>query len=354
MGAARIARKNWLAISCAGNSVVTAVASRDATRATEFVRDCQAACPFETPPEALSNYEDLIASQNVDAVYIPLPTALRKHLIIRAARAGKHVLCEKPCAVNAADLREMTSACEQAGVQFMDGVMFMHCNRLPLLRSTLDDRERFGEIRRINSNFSFLAPEGFLESNIRANGALEPLGCLGDLGWYCLRFSLWAMRWQMPVHVRSHTLNAHAGVPTESSGELHFSGGVSAAFYCSFLANQEQITNVIGSKECVEFSDFVLPFTNEETAFNVRRNISSIVGLEWRIETQLQRTSIGQHGGEIATAQETNMFRNFSSQVLSGRLNTDWPAQALKTQVVMDACLASAKGDGHSMRVENV
>jgi len=352
LGAARIARKNWLAISNSGNSVVAVVASRDTTRAADFVRDCQAACPFETPPEVLGSYEDLLVSKNVDAVYIPLPTALRKEWVVRAAKAGKHVLCEKPCAVNTTDLREMTSACEQAGVQFMDGVMFMHCNRLPLLRSTLDDREHFGEIRRINSNFSFLAPEGFMESNIRANSALEPFGCLGDLGWYCVRFSLWAMRWQMPVRVQAHALNSHAGVPTEFSGELHFAGGVSAAFYCSFLANQEQITNVIGSKECVEFSDFVLPFTSEETSFNVRRNIPSIVGLEWRIETQLQRMNTGQHGSDIPTAQETNMFRNFAAQVLSGRLNSDWPAQALKTQIVVDACLASAQADGRLLDIK--
>ena len=84
-----------------GNCVVTAVASRDLEQSRKFIDECQARNPFETKPTALGSYEELLASKNVDAVYIPLPTALRKEWVIRAAEAGKHVICEKPCAVNA-------------------------------------------------------------------------------------------------------------------------------------------------------------------------------------------------------------------------------------------------------------
>ena len=72
----------------------------------------------------------MLAAKDVDALYIPLPTGLRKEWVIRAAQAGKHIVCEKPCAINAADLREMVDACRQHRVQFMDGVMFMHSRRL--------------------------------------------------------------------------------------------------------------------------------------------------------------------------------------------------------------------------------
>ena len=68
-----------------------------------------------------------------------LPTGLRKEWVLRAAAAGKHVLCEKPCALSLADLREMTGACQKNRVQFMDGVMFMHNPRLRRLREILDD-----------------------------------------------------------------------------------------------------------------------------------------------------------------------------------------------------------------------
>ncbi len=70
----------------------------------------------------------------MDAVYIPLPTGLRQEWVVRAAEAGKHVICEKPCAVSAADLSEMISACRKNRVQFMDGVMFMHNPRLGRVR----------------------------------------------------------------------------------------------------------------------------------------------------------------------------------------------------------------------------
>ena len=349
MSAASIARKNWKAIHQSGSSVVTAVAARDPLRAAEFVRDCQSAHPIAPAPRVFDDYEQVLHSPEVDAVYVPLPTGLRKEWVIRAAQAGKHVLCEKPCAVNTSDLRAMTSACVRAGVQFMDGVMFMHNNRLPLLRSTLDDIEGFGNIRRINSNYSFLAPEGFMESDIRANKELEPMGCLGDLGWYCVRFSLWAMRWEMPVRVQAHTLNQHGGVPTEFSGELHFPGGVTAAFYCSFIANIEQITNVVGSKSCVEFTDFVLPLTMEETAYNIRQNSISTQEMEWGVETWLKRVSTALRGDDSSHAQEANMFRHFAAQVFSGTLCTDWPAQALKTQSVVDACLESACSGGNAV-----
>jgi len=111
----------------------------------------------------------------VDAIYIPLPTGLRKEFVLRAAAAGKHILCEKPCATNAAGLEEMLAACRANSVQFMDGVMFMHSPRLARVREILDDGKSVGEIRRISSAFSFYAGGNFFRDNIRANGALEPI-----------------------------------------------------------------------------------------------------------------------------------------------------------------------------------
>ena len=93
LGTAGIARKNWRAIYDSGNSIVTAVASRDVARSRKFIDECQAQNPFHPSPLALGSYEALIASPQVDAVYLPLPTGLRKEWVLRAAAAGKHVLC---------------------------------------------------------------------------------------------------------------------------------------------------------------------------------------------------------------------------------------------------------------------
>src|SRR5438874_748598 len=116
LSTAGIGRKNWLAILNSGNAIVSAVASRDLARSRKFIKECQAVAPYEKVPAALGSYDELLASKDVDALYVPLPTGLRKELVIRAAEAGKHVLCEKPCAANLGELKEMIAACEKNGV----------------------------------------------------------------------------------------------------------------------------------------------------------------------------------------------------------------------------------------------
>src|ERR1019366_6865417 len=138
----------------------------------QFIEDCQRETPFELSPVALGSYEELIVSKNVDAVYIPLPTGLRKDWVLRAATAGKHVLCEKPCGLSLADVLEMTDACKKNRVQFMDGVMFMHNPRLQQIREVLDDGKSVGQIKRIMSVFTFATAEEFFGANIRVHSEL--------------------------------------------------------------------------------------------------------------------------------------------------------------------------------------
>src|SRR5580692_11082825 len=144
LGTAEIARKNWLAIRNAENCSLWAVASRDIERSRRFIADCQRHAPFDPPPQAFGSYEELRASDKVDAVYVPLPTGIRKEWLIRAAEAGKHALSEKPVAATAGDVEEILAACRRNGVQFMDGVMFMHSRRLDRLREVLSDGESIG------------------------------------------------------------------------------------------------------------------------------------------------------------------------------------------------------------------
>ncbi len=122
-----------------------------------------------------------------------------------------------------------------------------------------------------------MAGEDFFRDNIRVDGALEPAGCLGDLGWYNIRFALWTMNWQLPHTVTGRILSqsdavaGRASSPTEFSGELFFDGGVSVGFYCSFLAACQQWVNVSGEKGWLQVPDFVHPFNGYEPAFEVNR-----------------------------------------------------------------------------------
>ncbi|HNQ74573.1 MAG TPA: Gfo/Idh/MocA family oxidoreductase [Verrucomicrobiota bacterium] len=349
LGAANIARKNWRAIRHSGNATLTAVASRDRARAGAFVAACQSAEPFMPPPVIYEDYEQLIASPEVDAVYVPLPTGRRQEWILRAARAGKHILSEKPCAVRLADLEEILAVCRQRGVQYMDGVMFAHNHRLQQLRQVLDDGTSIGALRRITTHFSFLGDDDFFRHAIQMDSSLEPLGCLGDLGWYGIRLALWAVNWQPPLSVSGRILeqikdvSGRADVVTAFSGELVFPHGVSADFYCSFVAENSQWATLTGTKGYLRIPDFVLPFTNSTLAFEVNQIEARISGCDWRLEHTARPVAFQELETDPATAQETCMFRNFSRQVQSGTLNDTWPRAAWLTQQVTDACMAAAR-----------
>jgi predicted dehydrogenase len=359
LGTANIARKNWKGIWNSGDGRVAAVASRSLDKSRQFIAECQAQAPFEPRPTALGSYEELIAAAEVDAVYIPLPTALRGQWVKRAAAAGKHVVCEKPCATSLAELSEMTEACRQNRVQFMDGVMFVHSRRLQRMREVLDDGHTIGRIRRITSAFTFYAPEDFFVSNIRARGELEPFGCLGDLGWYCIRFALWTMNLNLPERVTGQMLSnfkhqrSQNAVPTEFSAELFFDGGVTSSFYCSFVTDLEQWAIVSGDHGHLRLPDFVLPFTGKSIGFETGNAVFEVRGCDFEMQPGVRRFDVEEHSHSHPTAQESCLFRLFAEQVQSGKLNTLWPDMALKTQAVMQACLASSQSQGRAVKVEN-
>lgn len=349
LGTAGIARKNWQAIARAGNASVAAVASRSLERSRQFIAECQSACPLPNAPVAVGSYAELLSRPDVDAVYLPLPTGLRKEWVIKAADAGKHVLVEKPVGVSTADVREMLAACERNGVQFMDGVMFMHSRRLESLRQTLDDGHSIGRIRRIASQFSFNAPDDFFRGNIRVSSQLEPHGCLGDLGWYTIRFALWVMQYELPTHVTATLLDvagrsdSRVQVPKEFSAELFFRNGVSASFYCSFQTENQQWANVSGTKGFVHVPDFVLPFYGDEVRYEVVNSAFEITGCDFDMRRRSRTVSLPEFSNNHATAQETRLFRTFSELVTTGRRDPHWGDIALKTQQVMDACWQAAR-----------
>ena len=359
LGAANIARKNWKGIWHSKNGRVAAVASRDLARSQRFIDECQRCAPFASAPRALGSYEELLVDKEVDAVYLPLPTGIRAPWVKRAAEAGKHVVCEKPCATSGVELAELLQACRRNRVQFMDGVMFMHSRRLERLRELLDDGQTLGRIRRITSAFTFRAPEEFFASNIRARSDLEPDGCLGDLGWYCIRFALWAMNGKLPQRVTGRVLSGfkHPGtvlpVPTEFSAELLFEGGVTSSFYCSFLTETEQWVVVSGERGHLRVPDFVLPFSGAQIAFETGNPVFEVRGCDFEMQPGSRHWEIQERSHGDATSQESRLFRRFAEQVQSGTLNQTWPEIAFKTQVVVDACRNSALAQGQPVKPEH-
>ena len=135
---------------------------------------------------------------------------------------------------------EMISACKKNNVQFMDGVMFMHS---PRLGQSPRGFRRWQKCRRsssaLSSQFSFYSGEDFFRDNIRVNGALEPAGCLGDLGWYSIRFALWTLNWQLPRDVsRAESFRRRKTCPIVRPRRLIFPPNcfLTAAFPRAFIA----------------------------------------------------------------------------------------------------------------------
>jgi predicted dehydrogenase len=347
LGAAFIARKNWQSIRDADHARLVAVASRDLKRAESFINECQASVPQEMVPEAMGSYEALLARTDIDAVYIPLPTGLRQEWVIKAAKAGKHVLVEKPVGCDAQEVAEIIAACEENNVQFMDGVMFMHGQRLKHLRQVMD--QEVGTVRHIASQFSFKADAAFQKENIRAQSELEPLGCLGDLGWYCLRFTLWAMNEEPPVlvtgkfHAETEPEMNGQSVPLAFSGTLSFAKGALASFYCCFTAAHAQWAIVSGEQAWLQVSDFVLPFSGASTQYSLTKSNFMVDGCRADMQAGHRIESLLEPSNNAPGSQESQLFEDFSKLAVSQKLDPYWPRISLLTQKTLDACFKSAQ-----------
>ncbi len=352
LSTAGIARKNWKAVRLSGSGQVTAVASRNQVKAQAFIDDCQAEVPQPSPVAACGSYQELLDRDDVDAVYIPLPTGLRKEWVIAAAKAGKHVLVEKPVAINSDDAKQMMHACDEAGVQFMDGVMFDHSKRLASVCEKIQDGKTIGALQRIYTQFSFCGDGDFQKSNIRTDSVLEPHGCLGDLGWYCIRFTLWAAGRRLPTKVSARTITALKGgdsdgeVPGEFSAEMQFADGFSASFFCSFLTANSQVAVISGQQGIITLDDFVLPFYDAEAAWQEHHHDLDIDNCRWNFNRHTTRGAVAEYPGGEPNAQEVNMIRRMNEIVLSGKTDALFAELTTKTQAILDACRRSDIADG--------
>jgi len=348
LSTAEIAKKNWRAIAVNDNSTLVAVASRSLRSAEAFIAACQKQYPQTQVPIAVEGYDAILKRPDINAVYIPLPTALRGEWIRKAIEAGKHVLAEKPAGLDAAEVRSLIDMATARGVQYMDGVMFMHSSRMPKLRQVLDDGTSVGKLKRIATHFSFQGDDAFKKSNIRTMSQYEPYGCVGDLAWYNVRLILWAKHFEMPSFVSGRILASLQGegspksVPGEFSGELIYDDGFSASFYCSFLTENQQWAHISGDRGHLTIRDFVLPHYGCEASFEVGHTIFNVHGCEFQMREHLQRHSVIEYSEGRMGAQEVAMIHAFSQLAMGGQPDPKWGEITWATQRVLDALVESA------------
>uniref|UniRef100_A0A0D9XJG7 Gfo/Idh/MocA-like oxidoreductase N-terminal domain-containing protein n=1 Tax=Leersia perrieri TaxID=77586 RepID=A0A0D9XJG7_9ORYZ len=339
MGCASIARKLARAMLLAPSAVVAAVGSRSEAKARAFATDNGLAT---AAPRLHGSYEALLDDPGVDAVYLPLPTSLHLRWATAAAAKGKHVLLEKPTALCAADLDAILAACDSAGVQFMDATMWMHHPRTAKMRELVADEDSTGDIRVINSLFSFRADEEFLHNDIRVKPDLDALGALGDVGWYCIRAILWAVDYELPktVFALCNPVRNQAGVLLGCGATLYWADGKIATFNCSFHANLTSDMTIVGTNGTLHVTDLVIPYEEKSAQFSMAT------------KSKFAELHIGwdplpsKHVLPTDLPQEALMIQEFSRLVQNirdagGKPDGKWPAITRKTQIVMDAVKTS-------------
>lgn len=245
------------AIQASHNGTLTAVASRDADRARAFARETGI-------PQHHGRYEDLLDDPGVDAVYIPLPNRLHREWTIRAAEAGKHILCEKPLAMDAAECLEMEAAAEANGVRLMEAFMYRFHPRTERLVALVREGA-VGQVQAVRSCFTFRLTN---PSNIRLDAALGG-GALMDVGCYCVNVGR-TLVGEEPERVQAFAEWGETGVDLRMAGTLQFPGGVLASFDCALTLDRRETCEVAGTEGTLRIDPAFLPGTGDVVLEEIR------------------------------------------------------------------------------------
>uniref|UniRef100_A0A7S3QUH3 Gfo/Idh/MocA-like oxidoreductase N-terminal domain-containing protein n=1 Tax=Dunaliella tertiolecta TaxID=3047 RepID=A0A7S3QUH3_DUNTE len=313
LGAAGIARKNVRAIGIASDALcVVAVGSRSFDKAKSFISNNG----LEGKARAYGSYQEVLDCSDVDAVYIPLPTSMHVEWVRKAAAARKHVLLEKPIAMNAADMEAIVSCMQQARLVLMDGTMWSHNPRAREMAKALAD---LGPCHDVKAVFTMRGHAEFMAHNIRTKPDLDGLGSLGDLGWYCVRASLWAFDFELPYEVV-----AHAGYVLNDNGVV-MDGGATLLFgpakgtgqprhaniFHSFQQAMCQDLMVTGPKGTLRLDDFVIPHNEKQSAWTVT-NVDGFGLTELADGTTVKMMP---NKVDLTEPQEVLMWRDFAACV---------------------------------------
>jgi predicted dehydrogenase len=246
LGCARICRRAILpALRKAKFGRATAIASRDLATAKAWAAEFRV-------PRAHGSYEELMADPDVDAVYLPLPNELHKSWTLAAAESGKHVLCEKPLALDAAEADDMADYCARHGVLLREAFMWRHQPRAAALRRMVADG-LIGELRLVRASFSFMiTPDDWRLDPARGGGALWDVGCYG---LSTTRF----FTGTEPTAVNAQARFGPTGVDLSLTAELTFPGGVLGLIDCSFEQPFRCTYELVGTRGAVTVPLAYLP-----------------------------------------------------------------------------------------------
>jgi predicted dehydrogenase len=316
-------------LSHLGEARIVAIASRGPARAAE------AAARFGIP-KSHGSYAELIADPEVEAVYVPLPNSLHAEWAIAALKAGKHVLCEKPFAMDAAQAKTMTATAKEKGLLLMEAFMYRFHPQWRRAREIVASGE-LGQLRAIQSWFSY---DNADPTNIR-NRPEAGGGALYDIGCYAVSSARFLAS-ASPVSdnaERSPSMeprralfvaerDAAFGTDTLGTGLLDFGPGLRASFHIATKAFPVQRVEAMGERGSLAV---VLPF-------NAYADVPMVIEVATSLGTR--RIDAG------PVDQYALMFSAFSKAVRAGQPAPTPPEDGIANMAALDALFRSEKSGG--------
>ena len=226
---------------------LTAVASRSRDRAQEI------AAGAGPRVAAYGDYDSLIADPNVDAIYLPLPNNLHLGWTVEALNHGKHVLCEKPFAMNAVQAQEMQETAEDNGVLVSEAFMYRY-HPLQQEVARMVRGGELGDVRLVRASFSFVQTE---TDDYRRDPGMGG-GALFDVGCYCVHLARRAFA-REPTAVTAKSLyDPGSQVDTTTAALMEFGSDGIGLIDCSFSLSFRATYEVVGSKGSILVPNFLL------------------------------------------------------------------------------------------------
>ncbi|MFD2657664.1 Gfo/Idh/MocA family protein [Gracilibacillus thailandensis] len=294
---------------------VYAIASRNLGNAKETAEELEI-------PVAYGSYEELLADPDIDAVYIPLPNHLHKEWSIKAMEAGKHVLCEKPIALNTKEALEMEAASEKAGVILAEAFMYRYHPRYQKIQEIIQSGE-IGAIRGIHGAFTF--NNAAAKENVRFRKDWGG-GSLYDVGVYPIS----AARMILNEEPQAATVHAffseqHDHVDMMASGILEFDHGVALTFDCGMWADFRNRLEILGTEGRIEIPSAFVTNQNQQDHFYLY-------------------TSNGTKEVEVPYVNQYALQADVIGHSIQKNKTLPFPvADAILNMKVLDACLTSAE-----------
>lgn len=292
---------------------VTGVAARDRARAEAFARRHKIDRVYDT-------YAQLLAAPEIDAVYVPLPNSLHYEWTLRALRAGKHVLCEKPFAATLHQAKEMAAAAQGSGLVLMEAFHNLYHPLAARVKSVIASGE-LGPLRRVESHFCIplLRP-----GNIRYRADLAG-GATMDLGCYCIRLLRFVTGME-PAVMRAQAQWTRSGVDRTMDAEFAFPDEVRGRMSCALF-----------SRRIVRLSLQVYGERGELRVFN-----PVLPQLFHRLTVRTAASTRHEHVPGDATYDY--QLRTFAAAIRHGSPVLTDAADAVKTMRVIEAVYGKARG----------